>query len=144
MKRHISTFIFFQLALFLLAENSFSIEGYIEMYHADNDSNTPVIISVMDNASVEGEKIYLEDLAMISASSGILKKIESIEIGLSPKPGREKFVSGRWILSQIQSKQFFPKQIKVDIPDRVVVLRNIYQTYFMIFWIRKSGMQDAK
>ncbi len=116
----------FMLALLLILTGDVSaIERDIKIHHS-NDNNTPVIISVMDNVSVKGEKIFLKDLAVINSGQDILKKIEEIEIGLSPMPGKEKIVSGRWILSQIQSKRFFPEHIKADIPDTVIV-RRAYQ-----------------
>lgn len=110
------------LGIFILPSISFSIERNVTIHRSD-ESNTTVFIMVRDIAEVKGEKIFLKDLAVIEAEIGLLKKLEGIEIGLSPKPGREKIVSGRWILSQIQSRRFLPKSVKADIPDTVFVKR---------------------
>ncbi len=71
-----------------------------------NKNNRNVLIILRDSVYVKENDIFLKDLAIINGEEEITNHLKNLVIDHSPKPGKEKKISGRWIKSLVQSRTY--------------------------------------
>lgn len=82
-----------------------------------------VTIQVSESSHVDGDEIFLGDIAQVQASPFLKEILEAISFGRSPRPGKIKTISRSQFLSKIRSRQALPKEISVLMPDKIYVKR---------------------
>lgn len=82
-----------------------------------------VAIQVRESAPVDGNDIYLKDIAEITAPPALKEKIGAIRLGLSPKPGNEKKMAGRQLVSMVQAARVLPEDAKMTVPESIRIQR---------------------
>ncbi|MFH0730484.1 MAG: flagellar basal body P-ring formation chaperone FlgA [Pseudomonadota bacterium] len=82
-----------------------------------------VAIQVRECAQVDGNDISLKDIAEITAPPVLKEKIGAIRLGLSPKPGNEKKMAGRQLVSMAQAVHVMPEDAKMTVPESIRIQR---------------------
>lgn len=82
-----------------------------------------VVVQVRPNVQVAGNEIYLKDVAEITASAALKEKMGAIQLGPSPRPGKEKKILGRRLLSIVQAAKVMPECAKVTLPEVIQIER---------------------
>ncbi len=80
-------------------------------------------VAVKDNVRVNGEKIYLKDVADIEAPAGLRERLGATYLAYAPSPGKHKTLHGSWIESKVRSKEWLPGDTTLKIPEFVRVTR---------------------
>lgn len=100
-----------------------------------------VCIAVSSEAQVSKGRILLGQVAEISvASQPLREKIEAVDLGAAPRPGKERRVPGRLVASTLNSCEWLPAGSRISIPDWIVVkgafqviseasLEGVFRTY---------------
>ena len=87
-------------------------------------SSAPCIIEVLDEVQVTGDRLYLKDVARIVSSGEMMRNLSMLDLGLSPKPGQERRLSGKRIESVIKLTPNLPEDIIIKSPETVRILRS--------------------
>lgn len=92
--------------------------------------NASELIGVTVNkiSQVEGETIYLRDIAQIVASEEIFERVGAVKISSSPKPGKGKKIPGYSIESKIRSKITVPGDSLNIISPKFLTVERASQT----------------
>lgn len=80
-------------------------------------------IVVRDDAWVNGDRVYLKDVATIEGIPAQQKRLGMIHLAFSPNPGKDKTLHGSWIISKIRSDKWLPSDTILKIPEYVRVRR---------------------
>ncbi|HKK89872.1 MAG TPA: flagellar basal body P-ring formation chaperone FlgA [Desulfobacteraceae bacterium] len=80
-------------------------------------------IDVHPSAEVNARKIFLKDLADIRAPDFLRQKIETLDMGFSPKFGEVKSLDRNRIRSRIRSHRAMPEKFVLVVPEKVYVKR---------------------
>jgi len=86
-------------------------------------SGAKIEITVKETSIVQSSHIFLQDIADIKADVFLKETLGKIDFGLSPKPGKIKFIDKRKILSLIQRERYLPEDSAITCPDRIYVKR---------------------
>jgi flagellar basal body P-ring formation protein FlgA len=78
-----------------------------------------VVVQVRATAQVIGNDIYLKDIADITAPVGLKEKAGAIRLGLAPRPGKEKKIPGRRLLSMVQAANVIPPDADITVPESI-------------------------
>ena len=108
-------------------------------------------IAIKPETVVNGDRIYLKDILGSSSDSKLVEKIGNLFLGYSPRPGKEKKLTGSWIVSKLRSKKWLPKDAKISAPKYIRVSR-AYQNLnprhleriFLNYIASRSGKADFK
>ena len=79
-------------------------------------------VRVPSEAWVQGEKVTLGDIAVISGLDGLSKEIRNIYVGRAPSPGKRRSLKGSMIQAKLESLDL-PQDTVLNIPARVQVHR---------------------
>lgn len=93
----------------------------------ENKSDQDDFIRVNEKVSINGEKIYLQDIAEIKLKNNLKEDIGAIYLGASPKPGMQRTIPGSWIQSKIRSQKGITNNCRIFIPNSVKIKR-VFQT----------------
>lgn len=95
------------------------------LHHADADTGAKGVrpFVIKPKAVVDGDRIYLKDLIGSWGESDLGAEIGNFSIGHSPKPGKERKLTGSWILSRLRSSKRLPQGIEVSAPPIIRVTR---------------------
>jgi len=80
-------------------------------------------ITIKETSLVQSGHVFLGDIADIRADGFLRETIEKIDLGVSPKPDKIRFIDKRRILSAIQGERYLPKDIVITCPERIYVKR---------------------
>lgn len=95
-----------------------------DLWAEDGDKGENRIeIIIKETGMVQSDHIFLGDIADIRAHGFLKEAIEKIDLGISPKPGKIRFIDKRKILSAVHGRQYLPKDILITCPDRIYVKR---------------------
>ncbi len=84
------------------------------------------VITINTESKVVSETIYVKDIATINASDALLKKINDIKIGTSPKPGKQKNIPASLIKARILSE--IPSDgLEIILPGKIVIVKREFQ-----------------
>jgi len=97
---------------------SFAVQTAI----AQKIPRAPLIV-IKSEAVINGDRIYLKDILDSSSDPKLAGKIEDLFIGHAPKPGKERKITGSWIISRLDSKKWLPKDAKVSAPKYIRISR---------------------
>ena len=108
-------------------------------------------IAIKPETVVNGDRIYLKDILDSSSDSKLAEKIGNLIVGYAPRPGKEKKLTGSWIVSKLRSKKWLPKDAKISTPKYIRVSR-AYQNLnpqhlervFLNYIASRSGKADFK
>lgn len=84
-------------------------------------------ITVKETTLVQSSRIFLQDIAEIKAEKFLKETLGKIDFGLSPKPGKIRFIDKGKILSVIQRERYLPEDSIITCPDRIYVKRQSTQ-----------------
>lgn len=109
------------------------------------------VIAVKPEAVVNGDRIYLKDILDSSSDSKLAEKIGNLIVGYSPRPGKEKKLTGSWIVSKLRSKKWLPKDAEISAPKYIRISR-AYQNLnpqrleqvFLNYIASRSGKAEFK
>lgn len=90
-------------------------------------ANIETYVAVKDNVRVNGEKIYLKDVAHIEAPARLRERLGATYLAYAPSPGKHKTLHGSWIESKVRSKKWLPGDTTLRIPEFVRVTRTFQQ-----------------
>jgi flagella basal body P-ring formation protein FlgA len=91
---------------------------------ASSISATDIKIVINETSLVSGPDIFLKDIAEISASEIFKQSLETIEIGMSPKPDKLKSFDKKKIILAIKRQKYLPENISISSPARIYVKRS--------------------
>jgi flagella basal body P-ring formation protein FlgA len=80
-------------------------------------------IAFKSKTVVNGDRIYLKNILDSSSDPKLVDKIGNLFVGYSPRPGREKKLTGSWIVSKLRNKNLLPRSATLSIPDYIRVSR---------------------
>jgi flagella basal body P-ring formation protein FlgA len=108
-------------------------------------------IAIKPETVVNGDRIYLKDILSSSSDSKLAEKIGNLFVGTSPRPGKEKKLTGSWIVSKLHSKKWLSKDAKISAPKYIRVSR-AYQKLnpqhlervFFNYIAERAGKADIK
>jgi len=83
----------------------------------------PVVVQVRAKAQVDGNNIYLKDVAEITAPPELKEKMGAISLGVSPRPGKEKEIAARRLITMVQSAKVMPVDVKMKVPESIRIER---------------------
>ncbi|MBF0225740.1 MAG: flagellar basal body P-ring formation protein FlgA [Desulfobacterales bacterium] len=95
--------------------------------YAEEQISTKIIIKPDFKINVDGDRIYLRDIAYISGDKKITEEIGDICLGYAPKPGYTKRISGRRINYILKTKDWIANDTIIEIPDSITIERS-FQT----------------
>jgi flagella basal body P-ring formation protein FlgA len=108
--------LFFCLLTLFFAASSFA--GNFQ----DASEDTDICITVSGEAQVTGERILLGQVAKVSGANRELReKIMAVDLGTAPRPGRERRVPGRLVVSRLDSCEWLPAATRTMAPDWIIV-----------------------
>jgi flagella basal body P-ring formation protein FlgA len=84
----------------------------------------PVTVQVQGKVQVAGNEIYLKDVAEITAPQAMKEKMGAIRLGLSPKPGKEKKISARRLISMVHAAKVMPEDVQMKVPEWIHIERS--------------------
>ena len=93
----------------------------------ENKSDPADFIRINNEVSINGEKIYLKDIAEIKLKNNLKESIGAIYLGSSPRPGMHKTIPGSWIQSKIRSQKGITNKCRIFIPNYIKIKR-VFQT----------------
>lgn len=117
------------MACFLFAMVFCQIIGknalYANALNAENRSPNAykVIISVKETSFVKSSSFTLSEIAEIQANGFLKETLDKVIIGTSPKPDQIKAYDQKKIISLIKKQRYLPKEMLINIPDRIYVKR---------------------
>ncbi|MEA1968654.1 MAG: flagellar basal body P-ring formation chaperone FlgA [Thermodesulfobacteriota bacterium] len=82
-----------------------------------------IVIEVMESASVNTRKLYLNDIADIEAPGFLKQRIGRIDVGFAPGLGKVKVYKGERLKARIESESLISGDLSVLVPDRVYIKR---------------------
>ena len=68
-----------------------------------------VIITVSESSHVDGDEIFLRDIAQIEATPFLKEILEAVSLGRSPRPGKIKTISRNQFFSKIHPVKLCPE-----------------------------------
>ncbi len=108
-------------------------------------------IAIKPEAVVNEDRIYLKDILSPSPDSTLAEKIGNLFVGTSPRPGKEKKLTGSWIVSKLRSKKWLPKDAKISAPKYIRVSRTFQnlnpqhlERVFLNYIASRAGKADIK
>ena len=101
----------------------FISQGFLTDLRADDgpESQAGIEIAVRETSMVQSSRIFLQDIADIKADGFLKETLGKIDFGLSPKPGKIKFIDKGKIISAIQRERYLPEDSIITCPDRIYV-----------------------
>jgi len=85
------------------------------------DRAKPVKIIIRESSSVNTGKIFLGDIADISAPDLIKQRLNKITLGFAPRPGHFRVFNGKYLKARIESDKL--GSLSVFVPDKVYIKR---------------------
>jgi len=80
-------------------------------------------ITIKETSMVQSSHIFLQDIAEIKADGFLKETLGKIDLGLSPKPDKIRFIDKGKIVSVIQRERYLPEDSVITCPDRIYVKR---------------------
>ncbi|OGR20684.1 MAG: flagella basal body P-ring formation protein FlgA [Desulfobacula sp. RIFOXYA12_FULL_46_16] len=90
-------------------------------------SQVGIEITVKETSMVQSSRIFLQDIADIKADGFLKETLGKIDFGLSPKPGKIRFIDKEKIISAIRRERYLPEDSIITCPDRIYVKRRSEQ-----------------
>ena len=90
-------------------------------------SQAGIEITLKEASVVQSSRIFLQDIADIKADGFLKETLGKIDFGLSPKPGKLRFIDKGKIISTIQRERYLSEDSIITCPDRIYVKRHSEQ-----------------
>lgn len=93
-------------------------------FHGFSSASTQpkVSVSVMEQAIVNSEIVLLGEVAQINSPALLKARLDDLELGRAPLPGKTRTFKGAWIRSRLGAAGL-PKDAAVEIPATVTIER---------------------
>src|SRR3989338_4631019 len=96
-----------------------------EIKHSDNYK---AIVNIIDSPSVEGEVIFLKDIADISGEDAdFVNRLKNVAIGYSPLPGELQSITDEQLKLSIKRDRIAVEDIKLNSPKQVNISRKYFE-----------------
>jgi flagella basal body P-ring formation protein FlgA len=90
-------------------------------------SQAGIEITLKETCVVQSSRIFLQEIADIKADGFLKETLGKIDFGLSPKPGKIRFIDKGKIISTIRRERYLPEDSIITCPDRIYVKRHSEQ-----------------
>jgi hypothetical protein len=83
-----------------------------------------VFVRVAVRSEVDGDLIFLRDVAQISGPDETVARLGAVDLGRAPVHGLERTLSQSYLLTRLRGAGFDPKQLRLEVPSAAIVSRS--------------------